>query len=489
MKKPYVTTAIPYANAKPHIGNALDYLLADIWARYHRALGEEVRYQTGTDEHGNKIAQKAEQNGLTPQQYVDQTHVNFKKMMDAMNVSGTDFIRTTDENHINASQYVWTKLKPYIYKKSYTGWYCQGCEAFVAENEAKENNNVCPDHQAEYQQVEEENYFLKTSEFSDRIRKAIETDEMQILPKSRKNEFLNLIKDGFTDVSISRPTSSLTWGVPVPDDDKQTMYVWVDALTNYISVLGYPDSENWQEYWPADVQIIGKDILRFHAGIWPSMLLGLGLDLPKTLLVHGHITSDGAKMSKTVGNVIDPMQVIEDYGVDAFRYFMARHIPTQDDGDFSWVKFEQSYNNELANDFGNLISRVSNMINKYSDGDFTIGEFEKSADFDKQMQDYRFDLALDTIWQNIRALNKFVDDTKPWELAKSDSEEDKQKLTDALNYLATQINYNNELIAIFIPETSQKVAKIFNSGKIETTKEPLFPKKYIHTENPWSKKC
>ncbi len=488
MKK-YITTAIPYANAKPHIGHAIDYLLADIWARYQTSLGHQVRFQTGTDEHGSKIAEKAAQNNLSPQQYVDQTHQNFKQMIDRLNISSTDFIRTTDQNHKQAVAYIWRKLEPYIYKKAYQGWYCQGCEAFVTDNDHKDNNGICPDHQKAYQRVEEENYFLKTSAFSDQIRQAIESGRMQILPKKRQNEFLNLIKDGFDDVSISRPISSLSWGIPVPGDDSQTMYVWVDALSNYLTVLGYPDGQDWQEYWPAAVQVIGKDILRFHAGIWPAILLGLGLELPKTLLVHGHITADGVKMSKTIGNVIDPIGIIDDYRVDAFRYFFARHITTQDDGDFSWTKFENSYNNELANDFGNLISRVANMINKYQDGQFTAGEAKQNQQFNQKMNQFRFDLALETVWQNIRDLNKFVDETKPWELAKSESEADKQKLKEALDYLATQIIYNNQLIAIFMPETSQKVAQIFADGQINISKQPLFPKKYLHTDSPWAKKA
>ena len=276
-KKFYITTAIPYVNGTPHIGNALDYLLADIWTRYQKQNGRDVRFQVGTDEHGNKIAAKAAELGLTPKAYTDSTYVNFEALMQKMQTSYTDFIRTTDIHHEAAVQYIWQKLQPYIYKNTYEGWYCVGHEAFFTDKEAAEMEGTCPDHQQPLQRVSEENYYLRASEFTEKVRQAIETNRMQIVPEFRKNEFLELMKNGLPDVSISRPKKSLTWGVPVPGDPDQVMYVWIDALANYITVLGYPDKEGWQEYWPADVQVIGKDILRFHAGIWPAMLLGLGI--------------------------------------------------------------------------------------------------------------------------------------------------------------------------------------------------------------------
>ncbi|HET8690431.1 MAG TPA: methionine--tRNA ligase, partial [Candidatus Saccharimonadales bacterium] len=297
-KSLYITTAIPYANAKPHIGNALDYLLADIWARYQRQQGKEVRFQVGTDEHGNKIAGKAAENGKDPQAYVDEMYKNFEVLMKAVGADYTDFVRTTDLHHRAAVQYIWQKLEPYIYKGKYEGWYCTGHEAFFTDKEAAEMEGVCPDHQQPLEKLSEENYYFKMSAFSGQIREAIDKRKLEIVPGFRKHEFLNLLDSGLNDVSISRPKKSLTWGVPVPGDDNQVMYVWIDALSNYLTVLGYPDNEDWQNYWPADVQVIGKDILRFHAAIWPAMLLALGLPLPKKLMVHGFVNVGGAKMSK-----------------------------------------------------------------------------------------------------------------------------------------------------------------------------------------------
>jgi len=288
-KKLYITTAIPYVNGAPHIGNALDYLVADIWARYQKQNGRDVRFQVGTDEHGNKIAAKAAEEGLEPKAYADKMYVNFENLMKKVGASYTDFVRTTDEHHIGAVQYIWQQLQPYIYKGQYTGWYCVGCESFVTDKEATDNNGVCPDHNQPYQHLSEDNYYLKTSALTENIREAIISGSMQIYPAFRGKEFLDLIKEGLQDVSISRPKKNLSWGVPVPGDPDQIMYVWIDALANYITVLGYPDNPQWREYWPADVQVVGKDILRFHAGIWPAMLLGIGLELPKKLLVHGHI--------------------------------------------------------------------------------------------------------------------------------------------------------------------------------------------------------
>ena len=486
-KKLYITTAIPYANAKPHIGNALDYLLADIWTRYQKQNGHDVRFQVGTDEHGNKIAAKAAENNMTAQQYVDSMYGNFEVMMRAVGAEYTDFIRTTEPHHRGAVQYIWQKLEPHIYKGNYEGWYCVGHEAFFTDKEVEETDSVCPDHQTPYQRVSEENYYLRMSDFTDKIREQIEKNRMRIVPEYRKNEFLNLMKDGMPDVSISRPRKNLSWGVSVPGDDTQVMYVWLDALSNYLTVLGYPDRDGWQDYWPANVQVIGKDILRFHAGIWPAMLLGLDLPLPKTLLVHGHVNVGGSKMSKTVGNVIDPIEIIENYGVDAFRYYFSRHIPTLDDGDFTYEKFENAYNNELGNDYGNLVQRVAAMITRYQAG--VVGDLKQAehdmGPYHRAMEYYEFDKAVDEVWGTIRALNQYLDHVKPWEVAKNKDKDPEaaDHLDEILSYCASTLLQTADMLVPFMPDTASKVRTIFERGVI-TPSEPLFPKRYIHTPDP-----
>jgi len=492
-KKLYITTAIPYANAAPHIGNALDYLYADIWARYQKQNGHEVRFQVGTDEHGNKIAIKAAEAGLDPQSFTDQTYVKFESLMKKMNASYTDFVRTTDQHHIAAVQHIWQQLAPYIYKGTYEGWYCIGCESFVTDKEAADNNGVCPDHNQPYQRLSEDNYYLKTSAFTDRIKQAINSNEMQILPEFRKKEFLSLIKDGLQDVSISRPKKHLSWGVPVPGDPEQIMYVWIDALANYITVLGYPDQQDWQNYWPADVQVIGKDILRFHAGIWPAMLLGLGLSLPKKLLVHGFVNVDGAKMSKSIGNVVDPVEVIDDYGLDAFRYFFSRHIPTQDDGDFTWEKFENSYNTELANDLGNAISRVAGMITRYQSGvigEIPQGEHDMST-YHEAMDNLEFNKAIDEVWLMVRSLNQYIENVKPWEIAKKVGKdaEAEAHLTEVLNNCVGSLTQIGDLLVPFLPNTADQIHTIFKTGSIVAPGGILFPRIYKHTTDPNARKA
>lgn len=492
-KKLYIATAIPYVNGTPHIGNALDYLLADIWTRYQKQNGHDVRFQVGTDEHGNKIAAKAAEAGVDPKTYTDSTYVNFENLMNKVGAQYTDFIRTTDEHHIEAVQYIWQTLLPYIYKGTYQGWYCVGHEAFFTDKEVQATAGVCPDHQTQYQQVSEDNYYLKTSAFTDRIREAIETDVMQIVPEFRKKEFLDFIKDGLQDVSISRPKKNLSWGVPVPGDPDQIMYVWIDALANYITVLGYPDNEAWKQYWPADVQVIGKDILRFHAGIWPAMLLGLGLELPKKLLVHGHIVSGGEKMSKTVGNVIDPNEIIDQYGLDAFRYYFSRHIPTLDDGDFTWEKFEHAYNNELGNDLGNLIQRVASMITRYQAGvigQAPQGEHDVSV-YHESFEKLEFNKALDEVWTKVRSLNQYIENVKPWEIAKAigkDSESESH-LSEVLAYAAAAALQIGDLLVPFLPATAASIHSIFQSGVVVPSEGVLFPKRYIHTPDPHAPKA
>lgn len=488
--KLYITTAIPYVNASPHIGNAMDYLIADIWARHQRKLGNEVRFQVGTDEHGNKIAIKARDAGLETQAYVDQNATKFKDFIGKMNASYTDFVRTTDIHHKAAVQYIWKQLEPYIYKKSYEGWYCQGCEAFVTDKEAVANNGICPDHKTPYQRLQEENYFLRISDFSEQIKEAITTGKMKILPESRANEFLNLLKDGLLDVSISRPKKTVSWGVPVPDDPNQVMYVWIDALSNYLTVLGYPERPEWQTYWPADVQVVGKDILRFHAGIWPAMLMMLGLPLPKVLLVHGHIQVDGVKMSKTIGNVVDPMEIIDNYGVDALRYYFSRHVPTQDDGDFTWERFENAYNNELGNDLGNLVSRIVSMLKKYQDGvmnDVKNTHHDETVYFEA-MKNFNFNQAIDEVWVHIRSVNQYIDTVKPWEIAKrrtAGDPEAEHHLAEVLDYMCKSILQVADMLAPFMPTTAEKIQAIFKPGVLgELEAGGLFPKIYRYTVNP-----
>lgn len=493
-KNLYITTAIPYVNGTPHIGNALDYLLADIWARYQKQNGREVRFQVGTDEHGNKIAAKAAQEGITPKAYADVMYVNFENLMKKVGAQYTDFIRTTNPHHETAVQYIWQQLKPYIYKSTYQGWYCMGHEAFFTDKEVQATGGICPDHQTPYQQVSEDNYFFKTSAFTDRIKAAIADDTMRIVPEFRKNEFLELIKDGLPDVSVSRPKKSLTWGIPVPDDPEQVMYVWIDALANYITVIGYPDRpDEYKAYWPADVQVIGKDILRFHAGIWPAMLLGIGLELPKKLLVHGFVNVGGAKMSKTVGNVVDPNEIIDTYGLDAFRYFFARHIPTLDDGDFTWEKFEAAYNGELGNDLGNLIQRVASMITRYQSG--VIGESEQAEHdmtaYHDAMDALEFNRALDEVWNMVRSLNQYIDNVKPWDIAKriGKDAEAEPHLSEVLAHCARALLQIGDLLLPFLPGTAQAIHSLFESGLVQPSEGVLFPKKYIHTPDPRAPKA
>lgn len=484
----YITTAIPYVNAKPHVGNALDYLYADIWARYHKKHGKDVRFMIGTDEHGNKIARKAQELGLEPQAYVDQTQLNFRTLVDKIGAIYTDAVRTTDGHHLGAVQYIWTKLQPYLYKANYNGWYCTGCERFFTDAEAAACEGICPEHQKALEHLEEENYYFKASAFGDQIRTAIESGQMKIVPEMRRNEFLNLIKDGLSDVSVSRPRKNLGWGVSVPNDPDQVMYVWLDALSSYLTGVGYPDQLGWDEIWPADVQVIGKDILRFHAGLWPAILLALELPLPKTLLVHGHINVDGAKMSKSVGNVVDPIEIIDNYGRDAFRYYFSRHVPTQDDGDFTWQKFETAYNSELGNDLGNLVQRVAKMIEKYQAGvvaGIDITNHDENA-YGEAMRDLRFNQAMDETWSFVHSLNKYIDSVKPWEIAKraEADPEAKHHLEEVLNYVASGLLQMSGLLEPFLPETAQKIKQIFAGGVIDASSLPLFPKIYLHTADP-----
>lgn len=466
-KTHYITTAIPYVNGTPHVGHALDYLLADVYARFQQEQGITVRFQAGTDEHGNKIFNKAKSLSLPVEQYVAENSQKFQDFIHQLGVEPTDFIRTSNPDHIRRVQQIWTKLSPHLYPSEYEGWYCSGCESFITDKEYEENHGTCPDHQTPYERLSEKNYYLRLSDFKDQIKSAIQSGAMQILPDFRQKEVLKLLESS-PDVSVSRPKKNLSWGIPVPDDPDQVMYVWIDALANYLTVLGYPEADI-SNFWPADVQFVGKDILRFHAIIWPAILLALDLPLPKVILSHGHVLANGQKMSKSIGNVIDPLDILNKYGLDPFRYFFLRHIDTFADSDFTWEKFDAAYSGELANDLGNLVQRLAVLSVKNS---VQLPEISSSTDEEYLclMNDFEYSKAFDYVWGKIQQINKEINDTAPWAVAKTDP----QKAKEILINLDKQLLAAAKLLVPFLPATAQKISEIF-SGEISVP-TPLFPK-------------
>lgn len=471
----YVTTSIPYANGEPHLGHALEFIYADVLARTARAAGDTVIFSTGTDEHGTKVAEKAEEQKTTPQKYADSISQKFRELQKELNISNDRFIRTTDKGHTERAQLIWKALQKDIYKGTYVGLYCTGCEAFVTEAVAKENKGVCPHHNKPYDKLQEENYFFKLSSYAIKIREAIEKDELRIVPETRKHEILEVIKGGLEDISISRPKEKIAWGVPVPGDTKQVMYVWFEALMNYITVLGYPEHEDFKKFWPAQAQVLGKDILRFHAAIWPGMLMGLGLPLPKLLYVHGFVSIDGQKMSKSLGNSVAPKAIIDKYGADVFRYYMARHMPSYSDGDFSLERLDQVYNAELANELGNAVQRTVVLAQKNLNG--IIGDIPSAqhdiAQYQQALADCRFDRALEEVWDQVRGLNQYIEEQKPWQIAK---EGDQQHLQEVLAYQAGCLLEIASLLRPFMPDTAAKIEYIFNEGVVRPLETTLFPR-------------
>jgi methionyl-tRNA synthetase len=436
MGKFYITTAIPYVNAAPHIGFAMEAIQTDALKRYHMMMGDESYYLTGVDEHGVKLFETAKEAGKDTQAFADENAEKFEALKDTLNLSTDGFIRTTSDYHKKGAAKLWKALveKGDIYKDSYKGYYCAGCEAFVLEKDLVEGK--CPNHDKKPRVLEEENYFFRLSKYSDQIRDLIKSDKMRVLPESRKNEMLNIIgDDGLRDVSFSRPKDVLPWGIDVPDDASQVMYVWGDALSNYITGLGYGEEgkggELFEKFWPAQAHVIGKDILRFHAGIWIGMLLSAGLPLPGAIYVHGFVTSEGKKMSKSLGNVVDPLEYVEEFGADSLRYYLLREIPTGDDGDFSRGRFVEVYNSELANNFGNLVNRVLMMVDRYLDG--KVAGKERNAELSDQIEDlwkkyrenmdeFNIKVAIEQAVELTDHANKYVEDQKPWALAKLDKE-------------------------------------------------------------------
>lgn len=473
----YVTSSIPYVNGEPHLGHALEFVMADVLARTARAQNKPVLFSIGTDEHGGKIAEKAAEQGVTPKDFCDQMSQKFRDLSKTLNISNDRFIRTTDSGHEQRAQLIWKALEKDIYKSKYTGWYCTGDEAFFTESTVKENKGICPNHNRPYEKIEEENYFFKLSSYAAVVQKAIENGSFRVIPISRKHEILNVFKEGLEDISISRPKGKISWGIPVPGDENQVMYVWFEALMNYITVLGYPEHEDFKKFWPANTQVIGKDIIRFHAGIWPGMLLGLGLPLPKTLYVHGFINAEGgAKMSKSLGNSVAPAEIIEQYGTDAFRYYLLRHIPSYDDGEFSWNRLQTVYNSELANELGNSVQRTAAMITQYQEGIIgqTPGAEHDQAQYHEALENCRFDRALDEVWEQVRGLNQYIDEQKPWEISKKG---DKEHLREILAYQVSCLLEIAEMLQPFMPETALKIRHTFEDGVIRKSETTLFPRK------------
>lgn len=449
--------------------------MGDVLARYARQQGSEVIFSIGTDEHGGKIAEKAKELGKTPQSFADEMSQKFVELAKRLDVTNDRFIRTTSKEHSARAQIVWKNLSKDIYKGKYIGLYCTGCEEYVTEETAKANKGICPHHNKPYEKLEEENYFFALSRYNEQIKKAITESTFLVLPSTKRNEILSVINQGLEDISISRPKSKLSWGIPVPNDADQVMYVWFEAVLNYITVLGYPEAEDFKSYWPANVQIIGKDIVRFHAAILPGILLALGLPLAKALYVHGFINIDGKKMSKSLGNYVSPDDVIEKYSSDVFRYFFLRHIPSYEDGDFTWERLDSAYNNELADQLGNAVSRTAVMVQKYQTG--LVGDIpdvgHDLGPYQQALAECRFDRALDEVFERVKGVNQYIDEEKPWVIAK---EKDLDHLREVLAFTTASLLEIAVMLEPFMPETADKIKKIFGDGFVRPMEGTLFPK-------------
>jgi methionyl-tRNA synthetase len=496
----YVTTPIYYVNAAPHLGHAYTTIAADVLARHHRQRGEDVFFLTGTDEHGEPVADAAHAQGVEPQELADRNAERFKALAPRVGASNDFFIRTTDPQHEAKVQEVLTRVREngYVYEGTYEGWYCPRCADFKAENEIEEGKR-CPIHHIELVREREENYFFKLSAFQEQLERLYAEREDFVAPRSRYNEALAFIRSGLRDVPLTR--HKLTWGVPVPWDPEHVFYVWFDALLNYYSALSYAREDDLTAtFWPADYHLIAKDILRFHAVYWPALLMAADLELPRRLFVHGYLLMEGEKMSKSLGNVLDPFAVIERFGADALRFYLLRDVPFGQDGSVSTTAFEQRYESELANEYGNLASRTLAMVRRYRDGVLPhapidpelAGDFEGLAEEVSALLD-RAELtqALDAIWQRVRRLNRYVEERAPWTLAKDD--ERAGELDGVLASLAEGVRVVSLLLAPYLPASTERLLDALGtedralsaarlgaggkaSGRPVGELEPLFPK-------------
>ncbi len=487
LEKFYITTSIPYVNAKPHLGFALELIQADVIARYHRQKGEDVFFLAGADENALKNVLSAKEKGVGVKEFVDENTAKFKELKNILNLSLDSFIRTTEDRHARSAQKLWQACQKDIYKKEYSGLYCVGCEEFKTDKDLVDG--FCPEHPNKKPElVEEENYFFRLSAYQNKLINLIESNELKIIPETRRNEALSFIRQGLEDFSISRSKArAQNWGIPVPGDNSQIIYVWFDALINYLTALDYADnSEQFKHYWQENkniLHVIGKGIIRFHAVYWPAMLLSAGVNLPKEIFVHGYLTIDGQKISKSLGNVISPDEPVKKYGVDAVRYYLLREIAAYGDGDFSYKKLEDRYNGDLANGLGNLVARVAALGEKLGEISFDLEkDFDAKikdevaqiyADCDKELNNFKFNDALAVLWRLISFVDRYINDTKPWTV--KDQNELKKIILNA-SYAIYAVAF---LSAPFLPETAKKIKKQinFSSSKLVVKKgELLFPR-------------
>lgn len=503
----YVTTPIYYPNSEPHAGNAYTTIAADVLARYHRLKGYEVCFLTGVDEHAANVFNAAKEEGLTPQEYCDKIAPTFVNLWERLNISHDIFFRTTSDIHKRGAQKFLNVLYENgdVYKAKYEGFYCISCEKFFAEKELPEDR-ICPDHKIPLQWLEEENYFFRLSKYADRLLTHFNDNPDFVYPETRRNELLSFLESGLQDVSISR--ASLSWGIPFPFDPEHIIYIWIEALSNYITALGYEtDGEQFQTFWPADVHMMGKDITRFHALLWPAMLMAADIPLPKHIVGHGWLTKDGEALSKTRGIFIDMDGDITKYGVDAFRYYLLREFSFGNDGDYRPSRLHERYNADLANDLGNLLNRVLGLFNKNFDAipePTTPGEFDDEIKtlahdtletFDSHMQTFAYDMALETIWEFVRRINRYVQQTEVWTLAKPET---KPRMGTILYNSLEALRFISALIFPFIPDTADKIQRQIGStdsdytlewGRLKAGKkvakgEPIFPRVDLRKEKP-----
>jgi methionyl-tRNA synthetase len=471
-KKLYITAAIPYVNAAPHIGHALEFVQTDTIARYHRLLGEEVLVLSGGDENALKNVQAAEKAGIQIQKFVDKNTEIFYQLTERLNAQFDIWQKGGNkETHHPSVQKLWKLCQASgdIYKKKYEGLYCVGCETFYSPDELDEKGECFEHPGKKLEKVSEENYFFRLSKYQDKLVKLIETDRLQVIPETRKNEVLSFIKSGLNDISVSRTNErAKNWGVPVPGDSTQRIYVWFDALNIYQSGIGFGwDEKKYHKWWPVDIHVIGKGIIRFHAVYWPAFLLSAGLKLPKSIFVHGYFTIEGQKISKSLGNVIDPFYLIEKYGADSLRYYFLAKFNPFTDGDFSEKKLKTVYNADLANGLGNLVARVAKLCEK-SGFSFAPTKVVLEKKVEKAIAKYRFDHGLESIWADIKKLDRSIEKTRPWEL---EGRELKKNLASAVSIIR-KIAYN---LKPFLPGAAEKIEKQFAGPKIKAEK-PLFPR-------------